>query len=191
MEPYRHDTYHVYILRINSCRTDYYTYSLVVRFDGLSPTDGGKITLVVELSDSRPITSSCPEDICTSHVEKSLCCRRSKKLREKLRHDHDSVRQEDIAPISDSELDKMVESELYYRRSFFRQRVPRRVLPPSKLYHRTVRSVFEFYGAQIDNKSKLPLFSKDKWAKANNVLSDILRIRFRSSRGFLLNRSSQ
>ena len=74
MEPYRHDTYHVYILRIKSCRTDYYTYSLVVRFDGLSPTDGGKITLVVELSDSRPITSSCPEDIFTSHVKKSLCC---------------------------------------------------------------------------------------------------------------------
>ena len=70
----RHDTYHVYILRIKSCRTDYYTYSLVVRFDGLSPTDGGKITLVVELSDSRPITSSCPEDIFTSHVKKSLCC---------------------------------------------------------------------------------------------------------------------
>jgi hypothetical protein len=94
-------------------------------------------------------------------------------LREKLRHDHDCVRHKDAAVITDSELDVLVESELYYRRSWFRQCVPRRVLPPSKLYPR-VRAVFEFYGPQIDSKSKQPLFSKEKWTKANNVLSDIL-----------------
>jgi hypothetical protein len=42
-----------------------------------------------------------------------------------------------------------------------------------KLYPR-VRAVFEFYGPQIDSKSKQPLFSKVKWTKVNNVLSDIL-----------------
>ncbi len=42
-----------------------------------------------------------------------------------------------------------------------------------KLYPR-VRAVFEFYGPQIDSKSKQTLFSKVKWTKTNNVLSDIL-----------------
>ena len=82
-------------------------------------------------------------------------------LREKLRYDHDCVRHKDGAVITDSELDALVESELYYRRPWFRQCVSRRVLPPSKLYPR-VRAVFKFYGPQIDSKSKQPLFSKEK-----------------------------
>ena len=94
-------------------------------------------------------------------------------LREKLRYDHDCVRHKDATVITDSDLDVLVESELYYRHPWFRQCVPRRVLPPSKLYPK-VRTVFEFYGPQIDSKSKQPLFSKEKWTKANNVLSDIL-----------------
>ena len=94
-------------------------------------------------------------------------------LREKFRSHHDCVTHEKTAQITDSALDALVESELYYRRAWFTQRVPRRVLPPSKLYPR-VRAVFEFYGPQLDSKSKLPLFGKDKWTKANNVLSDIL-----------------
>ena len=62
-------------------------------------------------------------------------------LREKFRSHHDCVTHEKNAPITDSALDALVESELYYRRAWFTQRVPRRVLPPSKLYPR-VRVVF-------------------------------------------------
>jgi hypothetical protein len=94
-------------------------------------------------------------------------------LREKLRYDHDCVRHKDAAVMTDSDLDSLLESELYHRLPWFRQRVPRRVLRPSKLYPR-VRAVFEFYGPQIDRKSKQPLFSKEKWTKSKNVLSDIL-----------------
>ena len=79
----------------------------------------------------------------------------------------------DAPVITDLDLDSLLENEMYYRRPWFRQRVPRRVLPPSKLYPR-VWAVFEFYGSQNDRKSKQPLFSKEKWTKVKNVLSDIL-----------------
>jgi len=57
--------------------------------------------------------------------------------------------------------------------AYFRVRVPRVVLPPSKLYTR-VRAVFELYDPQIDSKSNVPLFNKANWVRARNVLKDIL-----------------
>ena len=62
---------------------------------------------------------------------------------------------------------------MYYNVAWFRQRVERTVLPPSKLYWR-VRAVFEVYGHRKDSKSGQPLFNKAAWLKANNVLQEIL-----------------
>ena len=62
---------------------------------------------------------------------------------------------------------------MYYHVSYFRKRVPRVVLPPSKLYWR-VRAVYEVYGNMLDGKTKKPLFNDAAWKKANGVLKDIL-----------------
>ena len=66
-----------------------------------------------------------------------------------------------------------IEALMYYDVDYFRVRVPRVVLPPSKLYWR-VRAVYEMYGPMIDAKTKAPLFNKAAWKKANNVLKEIL-----------------
>ena len=62
---------------------------------------------------------------------------------------------------------------MYYNVDYFRKRVERIVLPPSKLYWR-VRAVFELYGNKCDSKTGLPLFNKAAWKKANNLLQEIL-----------------
>ena len=62
---------------------------------------------------------------------------------------------------------------MYFDVAYFRVRVPRVVLPPSKLYTR-VRAVFELYGPQIDRKSNVLLLNKANWVRARNVLKDIL-----------------
>jgi len=69
--------------------------------------------------------------------------------------------------------DSAIEAMLYYDVDFFRVRVPRIVLPPSKLYWR-VRAVYELYGPMLDAKTKVPLFNKAAWKKVNNVLREIL-----------------
>ena len=69
--------------------------------------------------------------------------------------------------------DSAIEAMLYYDVDYFRVRVPRIVLPPSKLYWR-VRAVYELYGPMLDAKTKAPLFNKAAWKKANNVLKEIL-----------------
>jgi hypothetical protein len=66
-----------------------------------------------------------------------------------------------------------IEALMYYYVDYFCVRVPRVVLPPSKLYWR-VRAVYETYGPMIDAKTKAPLFNKAAWKKANNVLKEIL-----------------
>jgi hypothetical protein len=66
-----------------------------------------------------------------------------------------------------------IEALMYYNVDYFRVRVPRVVLPPSKLYWR-VRAVYEMYGPMTDAKTKAPLFNKAAWKKANNVLKEIL-----------------
>jgi hypothetical protein len=55
--------------------------------------------------------------------------------------------------------DSAIEAMLYYDVDYFRVRVPRIVLPPSKLYWR-VRAVYELYGPMLDAKTKVPLFNK-------------------------------
>ncbi len=45
--------------------------------------------------------------------------------------------------------------------------------PPSKLYW-GVCAVYEMYGPMLNAKTKLPLFNKAAWKKANNVLKEIL-----------------
>ena len=69
--------------------------------------------------------------------------------------------------------DSEIEAMLYYDVDYFRVRVPRIVLPPSKLYWR-VRAVYEMYGPMTDAKTKAPLFNKAAWKKANNVLKEII-----------------
>ena len=44
-----------------------------------------------------------------------------------------------------------------------------KTLPPWKLYFR-VRAVFEIFGTKIDLKNNKPLFNKDAWVKAKNIL---------------------
>jgi hypothetical protein len=66
-----------------------------------------------------------------------------------------------------------IEAMLYYDVDYFHDRVPRIVLPPSKLYWR-VCVVYEMYGPITDAKTKVPLFNKAAWKKANNVLKEIL-----------------
>ena len=60
--------------------------------------------------------------------------------------------------------DSEIEAMLYYDVDYFRVRVPRIVLPPSKLYWR-VRAVYEMYGPMTDAKTKAPLFNKAAWKR--------------------------
>ena len=64
-------------------------------------------------------------------------------------------------------------AKLYYDVAFFRERVPRVVLPPSSLYWR-VRAVYEVFGPAVDSNTGKPLFNDTAWAKAENVLKEIL-----------------
>jgi hypothetical protein len=69
--------------------------------------------------------------------------------------------------------DDDIQSALYFRPGFFRNRVERIALPPRELYWR-VRAVFVTFGSKIDSKTEKPLFNKAAWIKANNLLKEIL-----------------
>jgi hypothetical protein len=69
--------------------------------------------------------------------------------------------------------DKMIQGKKYFNVKFFRVRCGRAYVMPSRLYCR-IRAVFAFYGKIIDPETKRPLFNKSAWAKANNLLKDIL-----------------
>ncbi len=69
--------------------------------------------------------------------------------------------------------DGEIEAMLYYDVDYCCVRVPRIVLPPSKLYWHSC-AVYEMYGPMLDAKTKLPLFNKAAWKKANNMLKEIL-----------------
>ena len=77
------------------------------------------------------------------------------------------------AEVSVAFSDEDIDAKMYYDVDSFRQRVDRRILPPRQLYWR-VRSLFVLFGDKVDSKSKLPLFNKRAWSKANNVLKEIL-----------------
>ena len=72
-----------------------------------------------------------------------------------------------------SDVEKLIEAKFYFDISWFHERVPHRVLLPSKLYPR-VRAVYELHGSKVDSKTKMPLFGKTVWTKAKNVLKDII-----------------
>ena len=69
--------------------------------------------------------------------------------------------------------DDEIQSMRYFKFKYFRERIPRRVPPPSQHYWR-VRKVFETFGPMVDSKTGIPLFNDRAWAKADNVLNEIL-----------------
>jgi hypothetical protein len=69
--------------------------------------------------------------------------------------------------------DSDIETMIYYKPEFFRKRVERIILPPRQLYWR-VRAVYVRFGNKLDGKTGYPLFNKAAWAKANNILKEIL-----------------
>ena len=73
-----------------------------------------------------------------------------------------------IHNLSDDDID----SDMHFNADWWRERVFRKILPPSLLYWR-VRSVYMFYGDKVDTSSKKMLFNKLAWNKANNVLQKI------------------
>ncbi len=66
------------------------------------------------------------------------------------------------------------ESMLYYKPSFFRERVKRVALPPRQMYYR-VRAVFVSFGYRKDSRTQQPLFNERAWRKADNILKEILK----------------
>jgi hypothetical protein len=60
----------------------------------------------------------------------------------------------------ESDVEKRIEAKLYFNISWFCERVPRKVLPPSKLYPR-VRAVYELYGPKMDSITKNAIIWKD------------------------------
>lgn len=69
--------------------------------------------------------------------------------------------------------EELIEAKMYFDFPFFRVRVPRGV-PPPDVHYRRVRAVFEFFGNRRDAKTGVPLFNKEAWLKAKNVLDEIL-----------------
>jgi len=65
-----------------------------------------------------------------------------------------------------------IDSLMYFKPSFFTERVERKIPPPSELYWR-VRAVFITFGNKIDSSTGRPLFNAAAWTKANNVLKEI------------------
>jgi len=61
-----------------------------------------------------------------------------------------------------------IDSLMYFKPSFFTERVERKIPPPSELYWR-VRAVFITFGNKIDSSTGRPLFNAAAWTKANNV----------------------
>ncbi len=66
-------------------------------------------------------------------------------------------------------VEKRIEAKLYFDISWFCERLPHKVLLPTKLYPR-VHAVYELYGPKVDSITKMPLFGNTAWAKAKNVL---------------------
>jgi hypothetical protein len=76
-----------------------------------------------------------------------------------------------------------IDSLMYFKPSFFSQRVKRKQLPPSQLYWR-VRAVFVAFGTKMDSSTGRPLFNTGAWAKAKNILKEIQHGYYSNPRGF-------
>jgi len=66
-----------------------------------------------------------------------------------------------------------ITSTMFYNPTFFNRRVERIALPPRQQYYR-VRAVLVTFGKRIDSKTKQPLFNREAWKKARNLLSEVL-----------------
>ncbi len=68
----------------------------------------------------------------------------------------EAVTQHARVPVDDHVWNRVEqEAKMYYHVDYFRERVPRIILPPSKLYPR-VRAVYELYGNMVDSKTNVP-----------------------------------
>lgn len=79
--------------------------------------------------------------------------------------------------------DQEINTLQYYRPAFFQKCVEWIVLPPKQLYWR-IRAVFVKFGNKVDTKTKRPLFNEQAWAKAKNVLKEILQGFYSDPPGF-------
>lgn len=69
--------------------------------------------------------------------------------------------------------DTDIANKEYFHFEYFRNRVDRRIPPPSVLYPR-VRAVLALYGGRVDSRTNKPLFTDKTWDKANELLREIL-----------------
>ena len=69
--------------------------------------------------------------------------------------------------------DAEIDAKMYYDFPFFRNRASR-VVPQASVHYRRVRAVFALFGPMRDATTNRPLFNKAAWAKAKNVLDEIL-----------------
>jgi hypothetical protein len=60
--------------------------------------------------------------------------------------------------------DEDINNKMYFKHSFFAERVEQVQLPPCQLYWQ-VGAVFVKFGNKIDSKTGLPLFNKAAWGK--------------------------
>ena len=81
--------------------------------------------------------------------------------------------------------DDEIRLQRYYNTQLFRGCVDRKVPSSTVLYWR-VRAVYVAYGSIVDSKTKAPLFNKTAWAKANNLLKEILLGYYSDPPGFEL-----
>ncbi|KAG7371052.1 hypothetical protein IV203_019622 [Nitzschia inconspicua] len=79
--------------------------------------------------------------------------------------------------------DEEISATMFYNPIFFNRRVERIALPPRQLYYR-VRAVMVAFGKRVDSKIKQPLFNKEAWKKAKNLLDEILEGFYSDPPGF-------
>ncbi|EJK75836.1 hypothetical protein THAOC_02434 [Thalassiosira oceanica] len=69
--------------------------------------------------------------------------------------------------------DNEIEAMMYYNSRLFQDCVERHAPAPKILYYR-VRAVYKLFGNIKDSFTGKPLFNKEAWKKANNILEEIL-----------------
>ncbi|KAG7362391.1 3'-5' exonuclease [Nitzschia inconspicua] len=79
--------------------------------------------------------------------------------------------------------DEEISATMFYNPTFFNRRVERIALPPRQLYYR-VQAVMVAFGKRVDSKTKQPLFNKEAWKKAKNLLDEILEGFYSDPPGF-------
>ena len=73
----------------------------------------------------------------------------------------------------DGKTDNEIEAMMYYNNRIFQDCVERHAPAPKILYYR-LRAVYKFFGNVKDSVTGKPLFNKEAWKKANNVLEEVL-----------------